>query len=123
MHKLFAARNLLPIKSICIMGFTIYPHTWIGLAVTVAIHGDATVLLIAGDAILVVGEEQQLAWWFPLQQGECYILSDNARNRCLHAVVADDDNKDRESLYLRFGWYMELEPKDQSMIFWEDAQS
>jgi hypothetical protein len=89
--------------------------------VTVAIHGDATVLLIAGDTVEIGGEELQPAWRFHLQQGECYVLSDRARNRCLHAVVANDDNKTRESLNLRFGLHTEQEAKEQITRFWQDA--
>jgi hypothetical protein len=89
--------------------------------VTVAIRGNATVLLIAGDTIMVGGEELQPAWRFHLQEGECYVLSDRARNRCLHAVVADDGNCMRESLNLRFGLHTEKEAKEDITQYWEDA--
>ncbi|KAG7354069.1 hypothetical protein IV203_003425 [Nitzschia inconspicua] len=88
--------------------------------VTVAIRGDADVLLIAGDTIVVGGEELQPAWRFHLEQGECYVLSDRARNRCLHAVVANEDNNARESLNLRFGLHTEDEARHQITKYWAD---
>jgi hypothetical protein len=87
---------------------------------TVAIRGDATVLLIGGDMVVVGGEEVQPAWRFHLEQGECYVLSDGARNRCLHAVVTNEDDKARESLNLRFGLHTEKEAERLITRFWKD---
>ena len=88
---------------------------------TVAIKGNATVLLIGRDTIMVGGEELQPAWRFYLQEGECYVLSDRARNRCLHSVVADDDNAMRESLNLRFGLHSKQEATETITKYWEDS--
>lgn len=78
--------------------------------VTVAIKGGATILLVGGTGSgddSSSDEVSQPAWRFHLNEGECYVLSRCARDKCLHAVLADDceDNKggQRESLNLRFG--------------------
>ena len=91
--------------------------------VTVAMRGSATILLIAGDE----GDEgkeddevQQPAWRFHLNQGECYVLSGRARNRCLHAVLADDADGTRESLNLRFGIHSAEEAEEEITRFWPD---
>jgi hypothetical protein len=88
---------------------------------TVAIRGDASVLLVGRDTVVVGGEELQPAWRFYLQEGECYVLSDRARNRCLHSVVADDKNCMRESLNLRFGLHLEKEAAESITKYWEDS--
>ena len=81
--------------------------------VTVAIRGSATILLIGKGEDEEDDEEDdedsdrllQPAWKFHLKEGEVYMLSGNARNMCLHAVLADNDDSggNRESLNLRFG--------------------
>jgi len=82
---------------------------------TVAVRGSATILLISIDTVRTKnGDEIQPAWRFHLNEGECYVLSDRARNTCLHAVLADDDNRTRESLNLRFGLHTEKEAEEQT---------
>merc|ERR1711918_71506 len=66
--------------------------------VTVAIKGGATILIIGYD---YDATGHQPVWKFRVEEGEAYVLSGSARNRCLHAVLADDG--ERESLNLRFG--------------------
>jgi hypothetical protein len=86
--------------------------------VTIAMKGSATILLISGES------EDQPAWRFHLNEGECYVLSDRARNRCLHAVLADDDEDGgkctRESLNLRFGLHTPREAEQEILRFWPD---
>ena len=41
--------------------------------------------------------------YFPLRQGQAYALSGDARNVCLHGVLAEEGSEARESLNLRFG--------------------
>jgi hypothetical protein len=89
---------------------------------TVAIKGDATVILVGNDTIMVGGEDVQPAWKFRLRQGECYLMSDNARNRCLHAVLTDDKNGTRESLNLRFGLHTKEEAMEITKIWHDDEE-
>jgi hypothetical protein len=96
-------------------------HEGFGKAIaTVAIRGNATILLISGDTVMVGSEEVQPAWRFHLAQGEVYVLSQRARNRCLHAVVCDDGNRMRESLNLRFGLHTKNEAEELITKFWPD---
>jgi len=109
------------------------------IIVTVAMKGSATILLIGkGDDEDDDEDEdeehtqdnnddksdQQLqpAWKFHLQEGEAYVLSRNARNMCLHAVVANDDANggDRESLNLRFGLHTIKEAENDIKRHWPD---
>ncbi len=88
------------------------------IIVTVAIHGNATILLFAN------GEQgEQLSWKFHLKEGEAYVLSGNVRNICLHAVLADGDGNrsDRESLNLRFGFHTVEEAEMSIRKHWPDA--
>ena len=65
--------------------------------VTVAVKGDASILLAQApwDA------ERRRDYFFALRQGQAYALASDARNLCLHGVLADAPS--RESLNLRFG--------------------
>ena len=45
--------------------------------------------------------QQRSEWHFPLLAGQAYALSGDARNVCIHGVVADGEQ--RQSLNLRFG--------------------
>jgi len=65
--------------------------------VTIAIRGDARILLSSRpwDA------ERRQDYWFELRQGQAYVLASDARNLCLHGVLAESTT--RESLNLRFG--------------------
>jgi hypothetical protein len=76
------------------------------MILTVALKSPATILLIGQAAS---EDEDQPAWRFYLDEGDAYILSDNARNRCLHAVLGDEQ---RESLNLRFGLHTPREAED-----------
>jgi len=93
--------------------------------VTVAIRGSATILLIGKGND---DEEEQPAWKFRVEEGEAYVLSGNARNICLHAVLADDNDDsvsknsggDRESLNLRFGIHTVEEAENEIKRHWPD---
>ena len=110
--------------------------------VTVGMRGSATILLIGADVDKEMGV--QPAWSFHLNEGECYVLSGNARNKCLHAVLADCDcggGSDeesgkaggggsgsrgirlsaRESLNLRFGLHTAEEANMEILCHWKDA--
>ena len=69
--------------------------------VTVAISGHAKILLRSRPWDQSAREE----YWFDLAPGQAYALSGDARNVCLHGVLADDgrEGEARESLNLRFG--------------------
>ena len=98
-------------------------HEGFGKAIcTVAIKGKATVMLIGNETETIGGNDVgQPAWRFTLEQGECYIMSDMARNKCLHAVVTDNANNTRESLNLRFGLHTK-EEADEITKFWLDDE-
>ena len=105
---------------------------------TVAIRGSATILLIGkggdgddnsydedqddddddkrGDSTQL---QEQPAWKFHLQEGEAYVLSGNARNISLHAVISDNSSGgDRESLNLRFGLHSAQEAENDIRKHW-----
>jgi len=101
--------------------------------VTVAIRGSATILLIGkgddGDDGDDDDESEQPAWKFRVEEGEAYVLSGNARNICLHAVLANDNvdrstddggGGDRESLNLRFGIHTIEEAENEIKRHWPD---
>ena len=67
------------------------------IIVTIAISGNAKILMKTRP-----WAENSMDGWFPLSQGEAYCLSGDARNLCLHGVLAEGD-EERESLNLRFG--------------------
>ena len=94
-------------------------HEGFGKAiVTVAIRGSATILLISGDTVGEGDDEIQPAFRFHLNEGEAYVLSGNARNKTLHAVLADDVEGTRESLNLRFGIHTDKEAEEQITRHW-----
>jgi hypothetical protein len=65
--------------------------------VTVSISGDAEIVLLDdGDDC-----EVSMSWSFQLREGEVYVISGNARNKCTHGVIAASPM--RESLNLRLG--------------------
>ena len=73
-------------------------HDGFGIViVTVAIGGSARILITESpwDA------RERREHWFPLRPGQAYALSSDARNVCLHGVLADDGCDRRESLNLR----------------------
>jgi hypothetical protein len=61
--------------------------------VTIAIHGNASVLI----------QSKTYKGTLPLAQGQAYLLSGSVRNQCAHGVLADPTSEYRESLNLRFG--------------------
>jgi hypothetical protein len=66
---------------------------------TVAIRhtgGSQVVLVDDGDE-----GQDSLYWSFGLEDGDCYVLSGDARNKCLHGVLAEDGR--RETLNFRYG--------------------
>ena len=93
--------------------------------VTVAVRGSATILLI-GKGTGGDDEGEQPAWRFRVEEGEAYVLSGNARNACLHAVLADDGGTGggggghRESLNLRFGIHTVEEAERDIKRHWPD---
>jgi hypothetical protein len=94
-------------------------HEGFGICIaTVAIKGGGNVLLLGGE-----GDEDedgnQPAWKFRVEEGECYILSGRARDRCLHGVVADDGG--RESLNLRFGLHTAQQAHSEIIKHWPEA--
>lgn len=65
------------------------------LIVTVAIHKSGTIFIrdhtnTKGITMLV-------------KEGQTYMICDEVRNSCVHGIIADPDDSDRESLNLRFG--------------------
>jgi predicted nucleic acid-binding protein len=82
--------------------------------VTIAMAGSAEVLLVDD------GEdgEEPMSWSFPLQQGELYVLSGNARNKCLHGVIADAHM--RESFNLRLGLHTKETAHEEVQRHWPD---
>lgn len=73
--------------------------------VTVAIRGESTILLVdEGDT---GSDAEPLAWNFRhlSSQRGVYVLSGDARNKCLHGVLGDQPG--RESLNLRFGLHVQ----------------
>ena len=89
-----------------------------------------TTILLIGKASSE--EEEQPVWKFHLNDGEGYILSNNARNICLHAVLVEDDSNNdssssnssyycmRESLNLRFGLHTKKEAENEIKIHYPD---
>ena len=67
--------------------------------VTIAITGTANILIRARPW----DEERREDVHFPLAPRQVYALSGEARNVCLHGVLAPDEGAARESLNLRFG--------------------
>jgi hypothetical protein len=63
--------------------------------VTLAMTGSATIVLQDFT------DRRKVA--MRLREGEAYMLSCNARDACVHGVLADVGDEDRESLNLRFG--------------------
>ena len=75
-------------------------HDGFGIViVTLAVRGSADVLLTAKpwDAA------KRCDYRFRLEEGQAYVLSGEARNRCLHGVLSAEGEGERESLNLRFG--------------------
>ena len=87
---------------------------------TIAVAGSGNIILIERDCN--DGNGCPRAWRFRLNEGDCYVLSGSARNRVLHAVLADENTKgDRESLNLRFGLHTAEEAENEVMRYWKDA--
>lgn len=71
------------------------------LIVTIGIKGSGTIVLIDdGDDN---DEDSAKSFCFPLKEGEAYILCGDSRNKCVHGVLCDDDDGQRETLNLRYG--------------------
>lgn len=94
-----------------------YPlHDGFGkVIVTVAMKTKATVILIGPEHPV---SKIQPAWKFQLMEGQAYVLSGKARNRCLHAVIAEHHGPHRESLNLRFGLHSSQEAYDEVVRHW-----
>jgi len=82
--------------------------------VTIQMAGPQSVIaLLKGadsDFDVTVEKEKEKCWTFPLNVGDCYILSGDARNVCDHGVLCVGGGRRshkvdaaRESLNLRFG--------------------
>lgn len=54
-----------------------------------------------------------------MEHREAYALSGDARNVCLHGVLADDASAARESLNLRFG--LHCEAQGEALSAWEEV--
>ena len=112
------------------------------LIVTLAIAGDATILIrpkqpreaadaggtedagadVKGAADAGVGSgagSERGDVCFPLRRGEGYALSGDARNVCLHGVLADGESAQRESLNLRFG--LHAKQRDAEFSAWSEV--
>ncbi|KAL3941838.1 MAG: hypothetical protein SGARI_000466, partial [Bacillariaceae sp.] len=63
--------------------------------VTISMQGSGKILLQDSDG------ENRLA--MPLQAGEAYMISNQARDTCVHGVLTDVGQDHRQSLNLRFG--------------------
>jgi hypothetical protein len=84
------------------------------IIVTIAMTGSAEIVLVDdGD-----DDEEPMSWSFPLCQGEFYMLSGNARNKCMHGVIAGEQM--RESFNLRFGLHTEEMAHDEVGRHWPD---
>jgi len=83
--------------------------------VTIAIKGDATIMLESAD------RKHQLA--MELKEKSAYMLSGMVRNSCTHGVLADEASSGRESLNLRFGLHgrtPEDPREDEVLQYWRD---
>jgi hypothetical protein len=79
---------------------------------TVAIRhatGSKVILIDEGDDDHDDQASSILSWSMDLQDGDCYILSGNARNKCLHGILGrgtsnnnNNDSGKRETLNLRY---------------------
>lgn len=93
--------------------------------VTIAIDGDATILVrsarkVADESPPEPAPETFHECCFPLARGEAYALSGDARNICLHGVLANEASAARESLNLRFG--LHSREVDGELSAWEEVQ-
>ena len=92
------------------------------MIVTIAIEGSASIIISDDTAARLssltaaklhsqTGEasvdahrhESNRRFHFRLSPGQAYALADDARNKCVHGVLADAGCERRESLNLRFG--------------------
>jgi len=90
-------------------------HDGFGIViVTVAVRGDASILLTSRPWDAACREE----YFFGLRQGQAYALASDARNICLHGVLAD--TPERESLNLRFG--LHAASKEGPFSAWEEVE-
>ncbi|KAL1528649.1 hypothetical protein AB1Y20_009987 [Prymnesium parvum] len=75
-------------------------HDGFGIViVTLAIQGSADIILRAQPWDPVAQRE----FWFELSPGDAYVLCGEARNTCVHGVLAHEGSEHRASLNLRFG--------------------
>ena len=87
------------------------------LIVTIAIRGDADILLESEVTAPVFGK-------LPLEQGQAYILSGNVRNKCTHGVLAGQPSSQRESLNLRFGLHStSTVPASEVLQYWDKGDA
>lgn len=84
--------------------------------VTIAIEGSASILVtddpmarlqMASSSTGVHHQNVRRDFHFRLCTGHAYAIADDARNKCLHGVLADPGCESRESLNLRFGLHLD----------------
>ena len=77
----------------------------------------------AGSKVVLVDDgddgENSLYWSFNLKDGDCYVLSGDSRNKCLHGIIAKDGR--RETLNLRYGLHSEDFAREEVDCHWPDA--
>ena len=93
--------------------------------VTIAIDGDATILVrsarkVADESPPEPAPETFHECCFPLARGEAYALSGDARNICLHGVLANEASAARESLNPTL--WAALEGGRWELSAWEEVQ-
>lgn len=87
------------------------------LIVTIGIRGSGVIVLIDD------GEDGDDAksFSFGLEEGEAYILCGDARNKCVHGVLCDDQSSSqRETLNLRYGLHSAQFAYDEIDQHWPD---
>jgi hypothetical protein len=88
------------------------------LIVTLAVRGDAKILIRARPFEEDPAKRSEVC--FDLARGQAYALSGDARNVCLHGVLAEGGSDERESLNLRFG--LHTREKDDEFSAWREVE-
>lgn len=102
-EKLVAAQpNLHNGKSLLPLHLDEPRHDGFGVVIcTCALQGGAARILLQPKDCVASGK----TFSFPLARSEGYVLSGPVRNECLHGVLSDVGNENRESLNFRFGLF------------------
>lgn len=97
--------------------------------VTIQMAGPPSIIaLLKGtesDFEVFTEEQREKCWTFPLQVGDCYVLSGDARNVCDHGVLCGSSRRSagadepRESMNLRFGLHTPAFANKE--VYWQFA--